>query len=62
MCASCGCGNVDDDHGDKRNITLIELKRAATAGGITLEKVIKNLEEAALIETSSTLVPHHVTY
>jgi hypothetical protein len=62
MCASCGCGNVDDDHGDRRNITLKSLKIAAAANGITLEKVIKNLEEAAVAESSVMVVPHHVTY
>ena len=47
MCASCGCGRVDDDHGDERHLTLTNLKDAAQAAGITVPEVARNLELAA---------------
>jgi len=47
MCASCGCGRVDDDHGDVRHLTMTDLKDAAQAAGITVPEVAKNLEWAA---------------
>ena len=37
MCLSCGCGKPDDDHGDSRNITMSDLKRAAEAAGTNEE-------------------------
>ena len=47
MCASCGCGRVDDDHGDARHLTMANLKDAAQAAGISVPDVAKNLEWAA---------------
>ena len=43
MCLSCGCGRPDDDHGDSRNITMGDLKRAAEAAGTTPDKVAQNI-------------------
>ena len=43
MCMSCGCGKPDDDHGDSRNITMDDLKRAAEAAGTTPDKVAQNI-------------------
>src|SRR5215467_9741275 len=43
MCASCGCGKPDDDHGDSRNITMSDLDRAAQAAGTTRDKVVQNI-------------------
>jgi hypothetical protein len=47
MCASCGCGKAEDQHGDQRNITLGDLQGAASAANISVEKVISNLQQAA---------------
>ena len=43
MCLSCGCGKPDDDHGDSRNITMDDVKRAAEAAGTTPDKVAQNI-------------------
>ncbi len=47
MCASCGCGMLDEDHGDSRHITLSDLHAAAEAADITVQEVVENLEAAA---------------
>lgn len=45
MCLSCGCGQVNNDHGDSRNITLHDLDQAAQASGTTRERVIQNIAQ-----------------
>jgi hypothetical protein len=47
MCASCGCGRVDDPMGDGRHITMSDLKSAATAARISVFDVAKNIQWAA---------------
>jgi hypothetical protein len=47
MCVSCGCKKLEDDHGDKRNITMKTLQDSAQAAGIPLKDVVKNIDEAA---------------
>lgn len=44
MCLSCACGKPNDDHGDKRNITMNTLQQAAEAADITVDEVCENLE------------------
>ncbi len=44
MCASCGCGMLNENHGDDRHITLADLERAAEAADITVEEVLGNLQ------------------
>jgi len=46
MCASCGCGMVNEDHGDERMITLTDLQEAAEASGIGVQEVVQNLQAA----------------
>jgi len=46
MCASCGCGTPQDDHGDTANITSADIDRAAEAAGITPTEVVDNLRQA----------------
>ena len=46
MCVTCGCGMVDDDHGDKRNITMNDLRQAAEAAGITPHEAAKNVQNS----------------
>jgi hypothetical protein len=43
MCASCGCGVVNDDHGNPANITMKDLDQAAAAAGVSTEKVAQNI-------------------
>jgi len=50
MCASCGCGMVNEDHGDERMITLADLEEAA---GISVREVVENLQSAISQGTAS---------
>lgn len=45
MCVSCGCGVLDDKHGDERNITYSELKAAAEAANIDLGTLSNRIQE-----------------
>ncbi len=45
MCLTCGCGEPNADHGDTRNITYDDLKRAAEAAEISVEEATGNLQE-----------------
>jgi len=44
MCASCGCGKPNDDHGNSANITLEDIERAATAAGIPASQAADNIK------------------
>lgn len=46
MCVSCGCGEIDNDHGDPRNITMKTLRDAAQAAGQDVKKVGQNIQQA----------------
>jgi hypothetical protein len=46
MCASCGCKQLDDDHGDSRHLTMQDLEAAAEAAEISVDEVVQNLEDA----------------
>jgi hypothetical protein len=48
MCASCGCGDLSNDHGDPKNITIEILQQAAEAGGVTIKEAADNLKRAAV--------------
>jgi hypothetical protein len=43
MCASCGCGSPNENHGDTANITNNDIEKAAKAADITPAQVIDNL-------------------
>jgi hypothetical protein len=43
MCASCGCGKAEDEHGDPRNIKLSDLQAAAQAANTDPNTVIDNM-------------------
>jgi hypothetical protein len=44
MCMSCGCGEPHELHGDQRNITYADLKKAADASKIPVRKAVQNIE------------------
>jgi hypothetical protein len=44
MCLSCGCGIPDEDHGDRKNITMTDIEDAADAAGLTVDEVLDNIE------------------
>lgn len=41
---TCGCGEPHDDHGDRRNITYEDLKRAADASKIPVKEAVGNIQ------------------
>ncbi len=47
MCVSCGCGELHDDHGDTRHLTLDDIEQAAEAAGLTVEQVVQNIQTSA---------------
>ena len=55
MCASCGCGKFEEDHGDDRNLTLEDLKAAAQAADVTVQEVVENLSQAATQGAAGTV-------
>ena len=44
MCLSCGCGEPFEDHGNPENITYEDLKKAADAGGLSVEQAADNIK------------------
>lgn len=44
MCASCGCGKFNDNHGNAANITLQDMERAAEAAGISTKQAADNMQ------------------
>jgi hypothetical protein len=45
MCLSCGCGQVNDDQGDQRNITLDDVRAAAQAANTDERTVAQNIQQ-----------------
>ena len=46
MCMSCGCGQINETHGDDANITWDDVQAAATAADVSPDAVMKNLQDA----------------
>ena len=46
MCASCGCGEPNEQHGDSAHITGAQIDAAASAADISREQVVSNLQES----------------
>lgn len=46
MCVSCGCGQVNDDHGDDRNITMKDMRSAAQAANIDVQTAARNIQQS----------------
>ena len=45
MCYNCGCGMLDNDLGDPKNITTRTFEEAAKAAGETVEEAKRNVLE-----------------
>ncbi|HEX9823877.1 MAG TPA: hypothetical protein VGB51_05725 [Actinomycetota bacterium] len=45
MCLTCGCGELNADHGDSRHITYDQFKAAAEAAEISTDEAVTNLQE-----------------
>ena len=54
MCASCGCGKPNDQHGDNRHITLDQVKQAAKAAEISPMEAAQNLMDSVRQESGSS--------
>lgn len=48
MCLTCGCGIVDQSHGEKDNLRLPRLQRAAGAAGLPLMEAAWNIPRTLL--------------
>ncbi len=46
MCVTCGCGRPKDDHGDERNLTKRDFRRAAKASDIDMHHLVANINNA----------------
>jgi hypothetical protein len=45
MCLTCGCGDLFNDHGNPRNITMQQLQDAANAASITVPEALRNIQQ-----------------
>jgi hypothetical protein len=43
MCLDCGCGKLNDSHGDSRHITMDSIRAAAEASEIPVPKAMDNI-------------------
>jgi hypothetical protein len=44
MCASCGCGEPNNDHGNSAHITMQDIEKAAAAAELAPEQVAENIQ------------------
>lgn len=47
MCLNCGCGELNEKHGNEANITLDDVRRAGEANGQSVEESLRNMGSAA---------------
>lgn len=45
MCLDCGCGELNESHGDSRHITMDSIQSAAQAAEISVEEAIRNISD-----------------
>ena len=45
MCLDCGCGELNDGHGDSRHITMDSLRSAAQASEISIDEAMRNISD-----------------
>jgi hypothetical protein len=45
MCLDCGCGELNESHGDSRHITMDSVRSAAQASKISVDEAIKNISD-----------------
>ena len=44
MCLDCGCGKLNESHGDARHITLDSVRAAAEPSELSVDKTIDNIK------------------
>ena len=47
MCANCGCGIPEEDHGEDRNITWSQIVASAEANDMSPDQAVQNMQEMA---------------
>ena len=45
MCLDCGCGELNESHGDSRHITMDSIRSAAQASEISVDEAIRNMSD-----------------
>ena len=45
MCLDCGCGELNDGHGDSRHITMDSIRSAAKASEISIDEAMRNISD-----------------
>jgi hypothetical protein len=45
MCLDCGCGELNERHGDDRHIIMDDVRAAAEASEISVEEAKRNIVE-----------------
>jgi predicted nucleic acid-binding Zn-ribbon protein len=45
MCLDCGCGELNESHGDSRHITIDSIQSAAQASEISVDEAIRNISD-----------------
>jgi hypothetical protein len=54
MCLDCGCGELNESHGDSRHITMDSIRSAAQASEISVDEAIKNMSDGLRQAQEST--------
>jgi hypothetical protein len=54
MCLDCGCGELNESHGDSRHITMDSIRSAAQASEISVDEAIKNMSDGLKQAQQST--------
>jgi hypothetical protein len=45
MCLDCGCGELNESHGDSRHITMDSIRSAAQASEISVDEAMRNMSD-----------------
>ena len=45
MCFDCGCGELNESHGDSRHITMDSIRSAAQVSEISVDEAIKYMSD-----------------
>ena len=54
MCLDCGCGELNESHGDSRHITMDSIRSASQASEISVDEAIKNVSDGLRQAQEST--------
>ena len=54
MCLDCGCGELNESHGDSRHITMDSIRSAAQASEISVDEAMRNISDGLRHAQAST--------